>query len=66
MILPPFAYIDPGSGSILVQLLITSCFGGIIVFWKRIKRLFGAGRRGGKKDLPPSGDADGDSGKESP
>jgi len=34
------AYIDPGSGSILIQVILASCIGGIAVFWSRIKALF--------------------------
>mgnify|MGYP000365568271 CR=1 FL=1 len=34
------AYIDPGSGSILIQVILASCVGGILVFWNRIKLLF--------------------------
>jgi hypothetical protein len=42
-----FAYIDPGSGSVLLQALL----GGVAalgvaakVYWKRVRRLFGFGR----------------------
>ena len=38
------AYIDPGSGSILIQVVLASCIGGIAVFWQRIKALF-SGKR---------------------
>ena len=34
------AYIDPGSGSILIQVLLASCIGGIAVFWQRLKSFF--------------------------
>ena len=34
------AYIDPGSGSLLIQVLLASVIGGISVFWKRIKSFF--------------------------
>lgn len=34
------AYIDPGSGSILIQVILASCLGGIVVFWQKIKSLF--------------------------
>lgn len=34
-------YIDPGSGSILIQVILASCIGGIAVFWQKIKALFG-------------------------
>lgn len=35
------AYIDPGSGSILIQVILASCIGGVAVFWQKIKALFG-------------------------
>ena len=34
------AYIDPGSGSILIQVILASCIGGIAVFWNKVKALF--------------------------
>jgi hypothetical protein len=34
------AYIDPGSGSILIQVILASCIGGIAMFWNKIKSLF--------------------------
>jgi len=42
------AYIDPGSGSILLQVILASCIGGIAVFWSRIKALF-TGKKPSKK-----------------
>jgi hypothetical protein len=42
-ILRPHAYLDPGSGSFLVQLLIAGIVGAgflIKVYWKKIKGLF--------------------------
>lgn len=41
------AYIDPGSGSILLQLLIAGALGALVVLrtsWDRIKRLFDRGQ----------------------
>jgi hypothetical protein len=41
--LRPQAYLDPGSGSFLIQLLIAGLVGvGFLVkaYWKKIKRLF--------------------------
>ena len=35
------AYIDPGSGSILIQVILASCIGGIAVFWQKIKAFLG-------------------------
>ena len=34
------AYIDPGSGSILIQVILASCIGGIAVFWQKLKSFF--------------------------
>ena len=34
------AYIDPGSGSILIQVFLASFIGGIAVFWQKIKAFF--------------------------
>lgn len=34
------AYIDPGSGSILIQVILATCIGGIAVFWQKLKALF--------------------------
>jgi hypothetical protein len=38
------AYIDPGSGSILVQVILASCIGGVAVFWQKFKSFF-AGKK---------------------
>ncbi len=47
---PAHAYVDPGSGSILLQLVLASLFGaafGLRLFWGSVKgffaRLFGRG-----------------------
>lgn len=52
----PYAYLDPGSGSYLLQLLIASALGGLVVlrmYWSRvtafIRRIFGK--------TPPDDDA---------
>jgi hypothetical protein len=40
----PKAYLDPGSGSILLQLIAAAALGGLIVLrtqWGRIRNLFG-------------------------
>ena len=47
----PLAYLDPGSGSYLLQLLAAGALGGLFVIkmsWSRIKGFFGRlfGRRG--------------------
>ncbi len=49
------AYIDPGSGSILIQVILATCIGGIAVFWQKLKALF-TGRKppeAPKADEPP-------------
>ena len=38
------AYLDPGTGSLLLQVLIGGVAGGLVVlkrYWKRIKEIFG-------------------------
>ena len=52
-ILRPQAYLDPGSGSFLVQLLIAGIVGaGFIVkmYWKKIKGLFNRSDPGNEED----------------
>jgi len=42
-ILVPHAYLDPGSGSILIQLILAAFLGvgiALRISWKRIKTLF--------------------------
>ena len=41
---PAHAYLDPGSASLLLQLLVGGTFGALVVvklYWIRLKRLFG-------------------------
>jgi hypothetical protein len=48
-------YIDPGSGSYLVQAIIAGVLGALFYFktlWLKIKSLFGKGR----KEMPPGDD----------
>jgi hypothetical protein len=43
----PLAYLDPGSGSFLIQILLAALLGiGVAVraSWSRIKKLFGKGQ----------------------
>lgn len=43
----PLAYLDPGSGSFLIQILLAALLGiGVVVraSWGRIKKLFGKGQ----------------------
>ena len=49
----PHAYLDPGSGSFLLQLLIASLLGlGVAakVYWSKIKGLFGGKSNAQKQD----------------
>jgi len=42
-----FFYLDPGSGSFILQMLIAGILGAglaITIFWGKIKRLFGKGK----------------------
>lgn len=55
------AYIDPGSGSILVQVILASCIGGVAIFWSKIKALFA-----GKKTEPKDSEKTADKAEESP
>jgi hypothetical protein len=34
-----FAYLDPGTGTIITQVLMAA-FGGLVIFWSRIKLFF--------------------------
>jgi hypothetical protein len=49
--LRPSLYLDPGSGSFLIQLLLAALLGGafaIKVYWRKIKTLF----TGKKEEIP--------------
>jgi hypothetical protein len=49
------AYLDPGSGSILLQLLIAAALGAafaVKVYWKKIKGVFGKKEDAGEPDQP--------------
>lgn len=38
-----FAYLDPGAGSYVIQVLIASIIGGLVsikIFWQKIKKFF--------------------------
>jgi len=57
------AYIDPASGSILLQLILGAIAGVGLFFWQSIGRVFGLLRRRGGEcgsgELPPAGDESG-------
>ena len=46
---PAEAYIDPGSGSMLMQLLLAGVMGGIVTFRAGLRRVFGLFRRSGRE-----------------
>jgi hypothetical protein len=52
----PLAYLDPGSGAIILQLLVAGVAGAVVWFKYHGKRFFGA--IGRKKDETSDGDAD--------
>jgi hypothetical protein len=57
---PAYAYLDPGTGSILVQALLAALAAGsaaVAAFWSQIRR-FISGRR---KAAPPDAEAEDDS-----
>jgi hypothetical protein len=51
----PLAYLDPGSGSYLLQLLVAAILGAALalrVYWSRIKRIFTRKRSQDPADKP--------------
>jgi hypothetical protein len=54
---PAYAYLDPGTGSMLLQLLLGGVAGALVIgklYWARIKSFFG---RGPSSDSRPDPDA---------
>ena len=48
-----FAYLDPGSGSLIFQTIVATLAGvayGVRVYWGRIRGWFGAGPKDGSAD----------------
>lgn len=46
---PMFAYLDPGTGSMIVQLLLGGVAGALMIgklYWQKVKGLFGRHRPG--------------------
>jgi len=57
---PAFAYIDPGSGSMLVQLVTGGAAGAMVLarlYWKRVKDRV-TGKKADAASGPPSGGSD--------
>lgn len=51
------SYLDPGSGSMILQLVIGAVLGlGVIIrlFWKNIKNFFVRGKKNSSEDLDPT------------
>ena len=54
-----YAYIDPGTGSYVIQLLLAAVVGGLFalkIFWKNVKTFFKNLFQGGKKPENTSGE----------
>lgn len=55
---PAYAYLDPGTGSMLLQLLLGSAAGALVIgklYWTRIKSFFGFGPSSGPTQDPAAG-----------
>ena len=53
--LPAFAYVDPGSGSMILQVILAGLLGGLFavkVFWRKVVAFFR--QLTGKKNPPPA------------
>ncbi len=53
----PELYLDPGSGSIIIQLILGALLGvgvAIRVFWKNIKDFFSKGKKTARESLDPT------------
>jgi len=58
---PAFAYLDPGTGSIMLQLLLGGVAGGLVVaklYWNKLKGLFFRG--GASEELDAKDNAPGE------
>ena len=56
---PAYAYLDPGTGSIILQLLLGGVAGGIVIFklyWSKVKSFFGVAEKPQKKREDVEGD----------
>lgn len=56
---PAYAYLDPGTGSMLVQMLLGGVAGALVVgklYWHQVKAFFGRGpqKNSGQEPSPPS------------
>jgi hypothetical protein len=58
----PFAYLDPGSGSFILQLLVAGILGGLVALrmsWAKIKARFTRKSQGSEGGEPPPEDKPG-------
>ncbi len=59
---PAYAYLDPGTGSMLLQLLLGGVAGALVIgklYWARVKSFFGLGSSSGpSRDPSASNDAE--------
>jgi hypothetical protein len=56
MFLKPIFYLDPGSGSVLIQIIIATILGGLItirVFWSRLIARFKGGPNQAEQEAEP-------------
>jgi hypothetical protein len=56
LFLKPVFYLDPGSGSVLIQIIIATILGGLIairVFWSRLMARFRGGGRQAEQEADP-------------
>lgn len=50
---PAYAYIDPASGSMALQLLVAAVAGALVtlkIYWQKVRSLFGAGKSVAKEE----------------
>ena len=50
------AYLDPGSGSMVLQLILGGLAGAMLaikIFWRRILSMFGVGKKDNQDEQPP-------------
>jgi hypothetical protein len=55
---PAYAYLDPGTGSMLLQLLLGGVAGALVIgklYWARIKSIFGSGPSSDSRRDPDAG-----------
>jgi len=53
ILLKPLAYLDPGSGSFIIQMLLAGLLGigvGVRIYWKKIVALFNKKKGAGAQD----------------